>query len=120
MKRDMDLIRKILLVAESDVHGFATEKAIEIDGYTQEEIGYHVYLLGEAGLAKVIDMTFDQSASPSARVLNLTWEGHEFLDSSRENHIWNQAKDAIGKLGGASIQIWTSLLIAYAKKELHL
>jgi len=120
MKRDMDLIRKILLEVESDVHGFAPQK-IEIDNYTQEEIGYHIHLLGEAGLAEVINMTFDQSDSPSARVLNLTWDGHEFLDSSRENRIWNQAKDAISKVGGgASIQIWTALLVAYAKRELHL
>ncbi len=120
MKRDMDLIRKILLITESDSHGFAPQKPMEIDGYTQEEIGYHIHLLGEADLAKVINMTFDQSDSPSAQMLNLTWNGHEFLDSSHDNHIWNQAKDAISKLGGASIQIWTALLIAYAKKELNL
>ena len=119
MKRNMDLIRQILITAERDEHGFISEQ-LEIDNYTQEEIGYHIYLLGEAGLARVIDLTYDQSESPSARLLNLTWEGHEFLDSARENRIWNLTKDAIKQLGGASIQIWTALLIAQAKKEFHL
>ena len=120
MKRDMDLIRKILLTTESDIHGFAPQKPMEIDGYTQEEIGYHIHLLGEADLAKVINMTFDQSDSPSAQMLNLTWNGHEFLDSARENTRWNQAKDKISKMGGASIEIWLALLIELGKKQLGL
>ena len=118
MKRDMDLIRKILLATELNPHGFAPQKLMEIDDYTQEEIGYHIHLLGEADLAKVVDMTFDQSVSPNAQMLNLTWNGHEFLDSSRNNHIWNQAKDSIAKIGGASIQIWIMVLAGYIKKEL--
>ncbi len=120
MKRDMDLIRKVLLETESNIHGFAPRKLMEIDGYTQEEIGYHIYLLGEADLAKVINMTFDQSDSPSAQMLNLTWAGHEFLDSARDNTIWNQAKDKIGKIGGAAIQVWIALLIEQGKKQLGL
>ena len=118
MKRDMDLIRQILLTVEAHHSGFAPQ--IEIDGYTQEEINYHAFLLGEAGLAKVNDVTSMGSKSPEAIIVNLTWEGHEFLDSARENRIWNLTKDAISKLGGASIQIWTALLIAQAKKELHI
>jgi hypothetical protein len=118
MKRDMDLIRQILLTVEAHPSGFAPQ--IEIDGYTQEEINYHAFLLGEAGLAKVNNVTHMGSKSPEAIIVNLTWEGHEFLDSARENRIWNLTKDAIGKLGGASIQIWTALLIAQAKKELHI
>lgn len=120
MKRDMDLIRNILLTTELDIHGFAPLKPMEIDNYTQEEIGYHIHLLGEADLAKVIDMTLNESNSPCAWMLNLTWKGHEFLDSSHDNRIWNQAKDAVSKLGGASIQIWAALLIALARKELGL
>ncbi|GAG96532.1 unnamed protein product, partial [marine sediment metagenome] len=37
-----------------------------------------------------------------------------------ENTRWNQAKDKIGKLGGASIEIWIALLIELAKKQLAL
>ena len=118
MKRDMDLIRKILLAAESDAHGLRPK--LEIQGYTQEEIQYHTFLLGEAGLAKVVNETNFGSKSPEAMFINLTWQGHEFLDSARENQIWNQAKDAIGKIGGASIPIWTALLTELIKKRLGL
>ena len=89
MKRDMDLIRAMLLAVEGDPHGRAPE--IEIAGYTQEEIGYHAVLLGEAGLAVVIEMTGFSDQSPTATVSRLTWAGHEFLDASRDNRFWNQA-----------------------------
>jgi len=118
MKRDMDLIRKILLVVESEVHGFAPEK-LEIDGYTQEQIEYHAVLLGEAGLAEVVDMTTYADKSPQGKIIRLTWLGHEFVDSARENQVWNQAKDLIiNKVGGATIQIWMLVLAGYIKTTL--
>ena len=118
MKRDMDLIRAMLLAIESDPHGFAP--IIEIPNYTQEDIGYHAVLLGEAGLAKVTDVTRMGSDTPDAIVERLTWAGHEFLDSARDNRIWNQAKDSIAKIGSASIQIWSMVLAGYIKNELGL
>lgn len=118
MKRDMDLIREILLAIESEDHGFASK--IEIPGYTEEQIDYHAYLLGEAGLAKVCDVTHQGSKSPEAMISCLTWSGHEFLDSARENNRWNQAKEMIKKIGGASIEIWGSLLTDLMKKSLGL
>jgi len=119
MKRDMDLIRKMLLEIESNEHGFAPDK-IEILGYTQEQINYHALLLGEAGLAKIFETTSHGDRSPQAVVTRLTWAGHEFLDSARENQIWNQAKDTIGKIGGASLQIWMMVLASFIMKKLQI
>jgi hypothetical protein len=117
MKRDMDLIRTMLLTIEANEHGFVNN--IEIEGYTQEEIGYHAYLLGQAGLANVSNVPV-RSESPRAIIRNLTWEGHEFLDATRENSIWNQAKDKINKIGGATLPIWTALLTELLKQKLGL
>ena len=117
MKRDMDLIRKILLTVESEEHGFVPHKKIEIEGYTQEEIGYHAFLLGEAGLAEVTVSSHHHSESPSANILRLTWEGHEFLDAARDNNIWNQAKD---KIGSAAIQVWMTVLSSFILNRIGL
>ncbi len=119
MKRDMDLIREMLLTIEAHPSGFAPQ-AIEIPDYTQEQIGYHAYLLGEAGLAVVNNDTGIGEKTPRARVIRLTWAGHEFLDSARERQIWNQAKDMVKKIGGASLPIWLNLLNELAKKQLGL
>jgi len=118
MKRDMDLIRKILLTIEADEHGFAPK--IEIPGYTQEQIDYHAVLLGEAGLVQAHDMTDMGAKSPQAMITQLTWAGHEFLDVARENNIWNQAKDKVNKIGGATIPIWIAVLTEIIKKQLGL
>ena len=120
MKRDMDLIRAILLKTETDTHGFAPQTQMEIPNYTQEEINYHIFLLGQAGLATVIDLTdfSDQTKSPEARIINLTWQGYEFLDLARENHTWNTAKDTINKIGGASLQVLIAVLTGIINKKL--
>lgn len=119
MKRDMDLIRAMLLEVEANPHGFVRDK-IEIANYNEEQIGYHAYLLGESGLAKVVDITCEEGESPEAIVIGLTWAGHEFLDSARDEQTWNKAKSIIKKIGGASIVVWTTLLTDLIKKQVGL
>lgn len=119
MKRDMDLIRQILLAAELDEHGLVSNEPT-VPGYTDEQIKYHISLLGDAGLARVCDITTVGSRSPQAMLLGLTWQGHEFLDAARANDRWNQAKKMVTKIGGASMPVWTAVLTELVKKELHL
>jgi hypothetical protein len=117
MKRNMDLVREILLAVESHPHGFAPHD-ISIDGFSEEEVGYHCHLLGQGGLAKTCDITGRGDSSPSAAITSLTWEGHEFLEASREPTRWKQAKEVVDKLGGASIAIWTSVLSELVRKNI--
>ncbi len=95
MTRDLDLVRKILLVCEEHPDGFAPQE-LNIEGYTDDKIGYHVYLAGEAGLLKVADRTHCGCQSPYAMPLSMTWLGHEFLDASRNETVWEKAKKAVG------------------------
>jgi hypothetical protein len=118
MKRNMDLMREILLVCEKYEHGFAPQ--IVIDGYSPEEIGYHVFLLGEAGLAEVEPISAMGAASPYARIKRLTWNGHEFLDASREKTIWEKTKTKVGEIGGVALPLLMTLLADEAKRKLGL
>jgi len=116
MKRDMDLIRAILLVIEADEQEYVA--SLQINGYTQEQINYHAVLLGEAGFAKIIEIKTEESAIPMKVIIErLTWTGYEFLDAARDRSLWNQAKD---KVGSATIQIWMSVLTALTLKQLGL
>lgn len=57
-------------------------------------------------MAEGFEATHTQSESPESKITHLTWTGHEFLDSARENTIWNQAKGLITtQLGGAAITV---------------
>ena len=109
MKRDMDLVRKILLAIEDNPSGFAP-KDIQVEGYQQEEVAYHVYISIEAGLIDGVTSTSFHSKGPEAIATRLTWAGHDFLDAAREPRRWQEAKRLIGRIGGASVQVWTNVL----------
>jgi len=118
MKRNMDLVRRILLAIETHPRGFAPDIALE--GYSAEEIGYHLTLMAEAGLVEADDVTGIGDAGPMARVSRLTWQGHEFLEDSRSPRIWEQAKTVVTEAGGGSFQIWQAVLADLIKKNLGL
>ena len=113
MKRDFDLIRKILNEVESSDHGYYVGYP-EIKGYSVEQIRYHIHLLGESGLADVVDVSFSDGNSPQAELRNLTWQGHDFLDSIKDESLWEKAKKTV--LGSAS-GIAIDVLMAWAKNE---
>lgn len=61
--RDLNLIRKLILAVEASPTGYVQDE-IEINGYSEEQIGYHAYLLVNAGLANGIDATTIADTSP--------------------------------------------------------
>lgn len=115
----MDLIRAILLALEQHPAGF-TPQEIAIEGATPEAIGYHVHLLGQAGLLIAADVTVLSSTSPQAKATSLTWQGYEFLDSCRNLDRWQRAKQIIGRVGTASLPIWQRVLADLVSKSLGL
>lgn len=118
MKRDLDLIRKLLLKMEEHEHGYAPQR-ITLDGYTDEQVGFHIYLLGQAGLICVADSSSMESGSPSAIPLNLTWAGYEFLDAARDETLWEKAKaKVINPVGGVAFGILIDWLKAEARNRL--
>lgn len=93
MRRDMDLIRQILL--EIEEHSGNAEN-LYIKGYSHEQIAYHVYLLHDAGLVKAKILYGMGSVNPvSYTVFSMTWMGHEFLDACRDEGIWQKMKEIV-------------------------
>lgn len=114
MKRDMELIRAILLDAEG-------EENIDLSNYTDEQIGYHIYLLGTAGFAETGDLKTLGSKYPKHRVKSLTWQGHEFLDMIKSDTVWKQTKDYIRENGAKmSLAMIQAVVIGYSKSQLGL
>jgi hypothetical protein len=99
MKRDLDLIRKMVLVIEDAPSGRAPDLAIE--GSTPGKVGYHAYLLVDAGLARGVDVTSMDSEGPEALITSLTWAGHEFAESARDETRWKKAMGIVKEKGGA-------------------
>ncbi len=120
MKRDMELVRKIALALEGKSTGFSGENPT-VEGYSAEEIGYHVYLMLEAGLVRGSDVTNNDSSSPEAIATGLTWQGHEFVEAARDETLWKRAMGTVRAKGGSvTIDVLKQLLATMIKETLNL
>ncbi|CAN5368102.1 DUF2513 domain-containing protein [soil metagenome] len=117
MKRDMDVIRAILLAVESR-GPTSTYEHFQLEGYDPEVTDYHVGKLAEAGLLKA---QFVFGTAPRAIVTELTWQGHEFLDAIRSASVWQRIKNRVTSEGGSiPFEVLKPLAIAYAKESFGL
>lgn len=96
----MELIRKMVLAAEDAPSGYAPNK-LTFDGYDEEVVSYHAYLMIQAGLATGVEVTHQQSPGPEAILTGLTWAGHEFADAARDETRWKKAMGLVKEKGGA-------------------
>lgn len=109
MKRDMDLIRLLLLETEGE------EPKPDLSGYTEAQLLYHSALLIEAKLIHGSILKDGEGEIATTMTSGLTWAGHEFLDAARNDTIWKQATD---KLKQAGVQVTFSVLQELLKKLL--
>lgn len=115
MKRNMDLVRLIMMRLNNHQHGNAPN-SLEIDDFSEEEIGYHCFIMNEAGLIEASDITTIGSPSPQAMPIRLTWDGHEFIENAQNEKVWSETKNAVSKLGDVSFTVWANVL---SKVVLH-
>lgn len=96
MRRDMELIRKVLLAVE------AGNARHPIDGYTQDEVRYHQMLVIEKGLVEGQfrkDMTQATEVPAAVMLRRLTWEGHDFIDAIADESRWSKVKGFLADSG---------------------
>lgn len=114
MKRDWDLIRKILLDLEEHSEFLEPYLDDEADwalqtGDTFFKYCEHVNLLIEAGLVKGVRHSLYSNDDSSIEFwvhvpYGLTWQGHEFIASIREHGAWSKIKNGL-KQEGISMSI---------------
>jgi DNA-binding transcriptional ArsR family regulator len=118
MKRDIDLARQILLAIEEnpDADGNGCVD-VQVKGHDERNISYHIMLLSEAGLVEARDASDSEGLCWMA--MRLTHDGHEFLDTSREEGIWQKAKKAVAeKAGGVSLDVIKALLVKWSTDQI--
>ena len=108
MKRDMELVRKLLFLAEEEGKD---DKLCE--EYGQEKVAGHVAILIDAKLI-VGEVVCNEVGVPVASViLRLTWAGHEFLDNARNDTVWNKVTSTIKNAATtASFEVLVEMLKA--------
>ena len=104
----MDLIRLILLRVESG------DNVAAIPDYAESAILYHGSLAIEAGLLDGEVIQGESGVIVSAIIRKLTWAGHDFLDSARDEGTWLKATQRVAKAGGS----WTFDLLKQVLTEI--
>lgn len=96
MKRDMELIRKILITIEysNQTQGLIL---LKFDGYSDDQISYHVKILYEQGIIEAIDCS--SMTEFEWRAKGLMWEGHDYIDAISDEARWQKVKDWIKSTG---------------------
>src|SRR5690606_35222927 len=119
MKREMDLVRLLLLKLESmsdEAHSvlILDPAGLDLDGYSAEQVDYHLNLLVDAGLV-------DQGgggALSGFMFKQLTWEGHDFLDAIRDDEIWRRTREGVKAAAGFSLALLGDLARGCIRKKI--
>ncbi len=118
MKRDMELLRLILLKLE-EVEPFQfVYGPPEVGGYEPLDVAYHVRLLFEAGFIGA-QFSANDAGPPSIIISHLSWRGHEFLDAAREESRRRKAVAVVKeKAGAVTIGLLQEVLVGLAKRAI--
>lgn len=119
MKRDMDLVRDILMYLEEKPswNGVLTN---QFEG-SEHDLAwhYHCMMLIDAGLVKGKIIPKSMSGdSFSVKVNALSWSGHEFLETIRNDTVWSKTKSKIKQTSGTmSIEMIKSVANGFVSKR---
>ena len=145
MKRDMDLVREILRRTEDmpfwkrphlaefgaletcrDSNGtLDLAKYLGLEGYTSEQISFHVKIMAQAGLLEAAEYSANtelkEYAGDVAWVpIELTWWGCEFLEAVREESRWDKVKEVMAAAGGFVFELAKAVALELMREQIHL
>jgi len=119
LKRDMDLVRDLLLQIEEFDQGLGGDVEIEAAGHEPQVVAEHLRLLIEARLIEGDTVPDDQYAFDHIVPIRLTWSGHDFLESVRDPEIWKKTKEGALSAKGFTLDLLQDLAKGFLKKQIE-
>ena len=98
MKRDMELVRLILLKIEEEYRSTVIYN-LKILGYDAETVAYHCKILHDAGMISDYAAQYADDELCFFSVGALTWDGNDLLDKIRDTSQWKKVRDTINQKG---------------------
>lgn len=114
MRRDMDIVRSILL-AVSDASG----PVKEVEGIPRSDFAFHAQILEEAGFVAAAIMSTGKMPATEALIWRLTWAGHDFADAVRSPEVWAKTKKGVEEAGGFTVDLLKDLAKGFLKKQIE-
>lgn len=119
MKRNLDLIRDILLKCEADTPGHLSCEDFMDGRYSFREVSHHISLLMDVDYIDAESIPMMGQECDDYLVYRLTMFGYDYLDSIRDSSIWNKTKERLGKyLTSASLPVICEVASAVLKSQL--
>ncbi len=123
MKLNPDCIRDVLLYLEENLYIEEGHKFSKIDlkqlnealsQYDKDDIFYSVYNLHQIGYIKGKINDLNDKKMFFCEIENITWNGHQFLNTIRPQNVWDATKKGAKKLGIMSIHALSSIAMKIA------
>ncbi|PHL20883.1 DUF2513 domain-containing protein [Enterococcus faecium] len=130
MKLNQDCVRDILLELEKKLdlntqlykNDLLTFSSYE--KYGEKDFFYTLLKLTEAGYLNAKVTAGANNPVFSVNISSISWKGHEFLDSVRDNEVWKQTKSIIFKFSSVSIttieNIASNVITQLISKQLNI
>lgn len=110
MKLNYDCIRDVMLYLEEnlELNNTVHLENIVID-YSAEDINYSILKLEEIGYIKAHIVNADGIVAFTAIIFDITFYGHEFLNTVRPKTVWENTKEISTKIGVNTISSLTQI-----------
>jgi hypothetical protein len=82
--------------------------------YFVEADKYQIVLLEQAGLLECSDISM---ASVVPDRMRITFAGHDYLDSVRDDAVWRKAKEGAAAVGNVTLALMKDIAAAYLRQR---
>lgn len=115
MKRDWDIIRAVLLRLEGDSRANAVVNANSFGPvFSEQDVAYNIRLMHQKGLitANIQESRSGDGAIRTALARSMTSQGHDLLDSIRNETVWHRVQETFKK---KALDMTVELVMGVAK-----
>jgi Hypothetical protein (DUF2513) len=112
VQRDMEMVRKVLFAIEAKAD--LKPEEIKIPNEDDLKVGRHIELLFSEGMIDGIESRQTNRPYSCILVRDLTWQGHEFAASLRNDTVWGsiKAKFSAAELASVPLSVLNKVLAA--------
>ncbi len=104
MTFEPELVREILRICVASP-GHPPPTPV-IDGYSADQVGHHIWLMGCSGLVKASDSDGDSSTTTTAILVAMKPAGHELWKRIEDDAFWRRTLKSGKALSIKALEAW--------------
>ena len=120
MKLNHDCVRACMLYLETNL-GLKSRinlVGVRLKGYSDDDVLYSFIKLSEAGFINGKPQPAGNNPAYVFITTSITYEGHKFIDSVRDDKVWSATKKISSKVASISIEMLTTIATNVLSKTL--